>query len=637
MTGSPGLASFSCLRTAAAPRHQALSPPPSRYVRGKPGPSGARSISAVRRRSGMRAVRWGAVWSTAPDSRRDTLRLARRVVSSPSQVPRHHDADSTDRPAPRRPVHLAFHIGSRGGHRGPSELRKPGLHRWTHGVWRGMMKPMNAPDYVRHEGLKRWVAEMADCVRPDQVVWCDGSEEEYDRLCQELVDAGTFIRSNEREAPEQLPRPLRSERRRARRGPHVHLLARRGGRRPDQQLGRPRRDDATRCGTVRRLDARPHDVRDPVQHGAARLADRPDRRRDHRLALRRRQHADHDPHGSRLRSTCSAATATSCPCLHSVGAPLAPGRDRRAVAVQPGRQVHRPLPRDPRDLVVRLGLRRQRAARQEVPRAAHRVDDGARRGLARRAHADPGRHEPGGREDVRRRRVPERLRQDELRDAHPAGGVLRQGWKVTTVGDDIAWIKPGDDGKLYAINPEAGYFGVAPGHLVRHEPDGDGVDQARTRSSPTSRSPTTATSGGRAWTATRRRTRSTGSGNDWTPESDAKASHPERPLHGAGQPEPGARPRLGRPERRPDPRRSSSAVVGRARSRSSCRASTGPTACTWPRRWAPRRRPPRSASRASCAATRSRCCRSPATTWAATSTTGWRSGATSTTRRASSR
>ena len=98
--------------------------------------------------------------------------------------------------------------------------------------------------------------------------------------------------------------------------------------------------------------------------------------------------ADHDPDGRRARSTCSARTATSCPaCTRS-----APARRRRRRTC-PGRatrqEVHRPLPRDPRDLVLRLGLRRQRAARQEVLRAADRLGDGPRRGLARRAHADP--------------------------------------------------------------------------------------------------------------------------------------------------------------------------------------------------------------------------------------------------------
>ena len=81
------------------------------------------------------------------------------------------------------------------------------------------------------------------------------------------------------------------------------------------------------------------------------------------------------------------------PCVHSVGAPLAPGEADTPVAVQPRQQVHRPLPRDPRDLVVRLRLRRQRPARQEVLRAANRLGDGPRRRLAGRAHADPQAHQ----------------------------------------------------------------------------------------------------------------------------------------------------------------------------------------------------------------------------------------------------
>ena len=101
-----------------------------------------------------------------------------------------------------------------------------------------------------------------------------------------------------------------------------------------------------------------------------------------------------------------------------LGRPAARARPAgRAVAVRRREQVHRALPGAPRDLELRLRLRRQRAARQEVLRAAHRLDDGARRGLAGRAHADPEAHLAAGRGALRRGRVPERVRQDQPRDA----------------------------------------------------------------------------------------------------------------------------------------------------------------------------------------------------------------------------
>ena len=307
--------------------------------------------------------------------------------------------------------------------------------------------------------LAEWVGEIAELTKPDAVVWCDGSQAEWDRLTSLLVEAGTFTRLNPELRPNSFWCRLGPRRRGPGRGPHVHLL-RSGSKTPGRPTTgsrrtrcarRSRRSSTGACGAASCTWCRSAWARwaATISQLGVEITDSPYVAVSMRIMTRMGTQA--------LRAI--EASGSFVRAVHSVGAPLAPGQARRAVAVQPG-QVHLPLPRDPGDLVLRVGVRRERAARQEVLRAADRLGDGAGRGLAGRAHAHPQDHPARRASQVHRGGVPVRVRQDQ--PGHAGADHCRLD-RSRPIGDDIAWMRFGPDGRLYAINPEAGFFGVAPG------------------------------------------------------------------------------------------------------------------------------------------------------------------------------